>query len=143
MALTVDRVAVKGSAERTLMLKIAVAYMRWLRERRDTYERECEAYARQGYRPHYCIHGVNQWVDYDIPCGSCEEGYTDQEFALMWAHIEVRQWIERMTLTSDFYTGARDKGARIPSELASMMSTWTAEPLEMLNRHPRPTRHLP
>lgn len=30
--------------------------------------------ARQGFRPHYCIHGMNMWTDYDPICGGCEDG---------------------------------------------------------------------
>lgn len=39
------------------------------------YADQCAEYAEQGYRPHYCVHGTNQWVDYDNICGPCEEGY--------------------------------------------------------------------
>jgi hypothetical protein len=141
--LTVENVNTPGTTERRPMLKIAVAYMRWLRERRDTYERECAEYARQGYRPHYCIHGTNQWTDYDNICGPCEEGYIDQELALQWAHNEMRQWIERMTIVNTFHRDAQAKGARVPAELALAMGEWTAEPLETLTRHPRPVRNLP
>ena len=33
-----------------------------------------DAYAKEGYRPQFCIHGTNQWTDYDNICGGCEEG---------------------------------------------------------------------
>lgn len=36
---------------------------------------ECEAGDKR-YRVHYCEHGVDLWVDYDIACGACEMGYT-------------------------------------------------------------------
>lgn len=34
----------------------------------------CESWRRDGYRPHYCEHGTNQWTDYDNICGPCEDG---------------------------------------------------------------------
>lgn len=30
--------------------------------------------AKHGYRAQYCIHGTNQWTDYDNICGYCENG---------------------------------------------------------------------
>ena len=44
----------------------------WLIERREEYRKECAEYAKQGFRPHYCIHGTNLWVDYDCACWRCE-----------------------------------------------------------------------
>lgn len=38
------------------------------------YERECREAAREGFAPHYCRHGVNMWVDYDMACWRCEVG---------------------------------------------------------------------
>lgn len=51
-----------------------VEALRAIRENRAEYERECEEYRAQGFRPQYCIHGVNMWVDYDCACWRCEEG---------------------------------------------------------------------
>lgn len=31
--------------------------------------------AKHGYRAQYCIHGTNQWTDYDNICGHCENGH--------------------------------------------------------------------
>lgn len=36
-------------------------------------EAQAEA-AKDGFRPHYCIHGTNLWTDYDNICGGCEDG---------------------------------------------------------------------
>lgn len=53
------------------------------RARRDAIVRmfeDAEESARQdranGYRAHYCVHGTNQWTDYDNICGGCEDGLT-------------------------------------------------------------------
>jgi len=32
-----------------------------------------------GYRSHYCVHGTNNWTDYDNICGPCEDGLTSLE----------------------------------------------------------------
>jgi hypothetical protein len=141
--LTVDKIATPGTTERKMMLKIAVAYMRRLRERRAIYEAECAEDARRGYRPHYCIHGTNQWTDYDNICGPCEEGYTDEQIALEEAWRDMRDWITRMSLHQDFHEGARTAHAPVSSELASMLGEWSCEPLAILTHYPRPVRNLP
>ena len=35
---------------------------------------ECESFRADGFIPHYCEHGSNNWTDYDNICGYCEEG---------------------------------------------------------------------
>jgi len=44
----------------------------WLVQRREEYRKECAEWSAKGFRPHYCIHGVNMWVDYDCACAECE-----------------------------------------------------------------------
>ena len=61
--------------------KVLAGVKESIAEERAVYERECKEYAEQGYRPHYCRHGVNLWVDYDPICGYCEEGLSEQEEA--------------------------------------------------------------
>jgi hypothetical protein len=39
------------------------------------YEAQCEASAKDGYRPSHCFHGTYLWTDYDPMCGPCEDGY--------------------------------------------------------------------
>ena len=64
--------------EKSFHLRRALAILhekeRQYNERLEQYERECREYAADGYRPHYCLHGVNLWTDYDNICGWCEEG---------------------------------------------------------------------
>lgn len=43
------------------------------------YLESVEADYREGFRAHYCEHGVNMWVDYDAICGSCEDGRTSSD----------------------------------------------------------------
>jgi len=66
-----------------------------IRRRRAEYEEDCREWARQGYAPHYCIHGTNLWVDYDNICGPCEDSLSDIQVALeigrgVWAEFEMR-----------------------------------------------------
>lgn len=39
------------------------------------YNEMVEDCAKHGYRARYCIHGTDQWTDYDNICGYCEDGY--------------------------------------------------------------------
>ena len=50
------------------------------------YEEDCAYDREQGHRPHYCIHGTNQWTDYDNICGGCEDSLT------VWDMAERSAW---------------------------------------------------
>jgi hypothetical protein len=56
--------------------RFALAAVKRFRRYHADYLAECESDRRQGYRPHYCEHGTNQWTDYDNICGPCEDGRT-------------------------------------------------------------------
>lgn len=43
-------------------------------EQQREYEEAQRDAAKEGFRPHYCIHGTNLWTDYDNICGGCEDG---------------------------------------------------------------------
>lgn len=64
----------------TLEKKIAVSKLNEYREKFAQYDAEVREYARQGYRAHYCVHGTNQWTDYDNICGPCEDGYGSWDY---------------------------------------------------------------
>jgi hypothetical protein len=66
-----------------------VAAWHKIAQRRADYALECEADRRNGHRPHYCIHGTNQWTDYDNICGGCEDSLSDAEWADVVAHGHV------------------------------------------------------
>lgn len=57
--------------------RLAEEYLR----RYEAYREECDQAAREGYRPHYCEHGMNLWTDYDPICGWCEDGVTMRDGA--------------------------------------------------------------
>lgn len=61
------------------------------------YSEECEQAYREGFRPHYCFHGVNMWVDYDCACGMCEEygnSWDYEVYACMAIDEAKRSWAE-------------------------------------------------
>lgn len=70
-----------------------------LRETKANHQRMREEWAEgarlsyaEGFRPHYCIHGTNQWTDYDNICGACENyGYNGLPNPYEVAVATVRQ----------------------------------------------------
>lgn len=96
------------------------------------WESDCEDYARQGYRPHYCRHGRNMWTDNDIPCGTCEDsGYyyfnylQELESALGQARSLMAETVKRraavLPLIIDF--------PRDPAPLSSDLWAWVSAPI--------------
>lgn len=73
MTTTTPAPATRTVHHRTIQ-RIALRIVRDHRARVDEYEQECDEAAREGYRPHYCIHGANLWVEYDVICPGCEDG---------------------------------------------------------------------
>lgn len=62
-------------ATRAILIERTLRFYAELTEQHEDYLEECEYYREQGYRPHYCEHGTNLWVDYDNICGPCEDGF--------------------------------------------------------------------
>lgn len=90
----------------------------------DEHKRECY---RQGFRPHYCAHGVNQWTDYDAMCGECEDGrsYFDYETEALDAIAYAKAQHTKMEVRADLVVKLAAMGAPVSSELAA----WVAEPI--------------
>ena len=67
------------------------------RRRKDwaEYLEECEQAWKDGYRPHYCFHGTNQWTDYDNICGYCEE--TGNRFDYLFELSQCLREANRLT----------------------------------------------
>jgi len=70
----VNYAALAGTDRRVDDLRLAAAIVRRERAAYAAYRESCDADWRQGYRPHYCRHGMNLWTDYDPICGACEDG---------------------------------------------------------------------
>ena len=64
-------------------------------EHQAQYDQYCADMAKEGYAPQYCIHGTNQWTDYDNICGGCESDYTlndyiKRNFSWFWSELLSR-----------------------------------------------------
>src|SRR3954471_8807791 len=53
-------------------------------------------HAAEGHTPHYCIHGTNQWTDYDNICGWCEDGVTMLRMSRWAAEDVVDEFKDRL-----------------------------------------------
>lgn len=126
------------SIEKTI-LTVAVLVLNSIRKDFADYEEACNEWHKQGYRPHYCIHGTNQWTDYDNICGACEEGdnYWNYETcgrrALDIAKAAYKEMNERTDMAVKMYM----KGA--PVDIAKM-GEWIMEPLTKLGYVPEHQR---
>lgn len=58
----------------------------------EAYHEEAREYAGQGFRSHYCFHGVNMWVDYDCACGACEDGHPNEHTSPEEARKFFQEW---------------------------------------------------
>lgn len=94
------------------------------------YVAECKAdWQMTGYRAHYCRHGVNQWVDYDIPCGMCETygNYWDYLTELTAARDTVYRAKQLVIKRADALSAVAALGGSI-----SELIPWAGEPLRQL-----------
>lgn len=71
--------------------------------------------AANGHRSHYCIHGTNQWTDYDNICGGCEDGVTLRQMSVERAYGVTSRFYKALDL-------AREAGAQhFPREVTDAM----------------------
>ena len=84
-------------------LKIALRALRDIQADRRRWEESCEEDSRNGYRAHYCEHGMNMWTDYDPICGPCEEGWTGPLFDRHRAIERAREYSREFTVILDTY----------------------------------------
>lgn len=115
--------------------KLAVILLTSYRNRFAEYEEECNEYAKQGYRPHYCIHGTNQWTDYDNICGGCEDGenYWHYDTFGRMAIDEAKRAMEQMMERIDLYVKLDKERAPIHADLMA----WVSEPVERIKKAAR------
>lgn len=115
--------------------KLAVILLNSYRNRFAEYEEECNEYAKQGYRPHYCIHGTNQWTDYDNICGGCENGenYWSLETFGPIAIAEAKAAMEKVYDRIAIYTKLTTERAPIHEG----MIEWVVEPTERIKKMAR------
>jgi hypothetical protein len=91
-----------------------------------TYEEDCAVDRREGHRPHYCIHGTNQWTDYDNICGGCEDSLTVWDMAerAAWArHARYLHVLDQLSTVSR----SHDQHNPVPTYVTDAYVTWLLE----------------
>lgn len=93
------------------------------------YEANCEAYAKDGYRPAHCFHGVNLWTDYDPMCGACEDGYGyfDPNAYRRLALDEAQRAYSKQEERIDMLVKLMQAGA--PIQIAEL-GAWATQPVQ-------------
>jgi hypothetical protein len=97
-------------SQRPILYKRALYHVKRLRRVQAEYDEEVREAAKEGYRPHYCIHGMNLWVDWDVICGPCEDGYGRYEGealykAALWAaESDISEYTRRINLAGPLMT---------------------------------------
>ena len=117
---------------RSLALRNVKRIKARMAEQEAEYERMVEDCYRQGYRPHYCRHGRDLWVDYDVICGYCEEGDPDPYvMALNEARAAVRASDARYEALRAFRDACNDGGIRQDDRQkeTDMLVDWALAPL--------------
>ena len=110
--------------------RVALPILRELRQRDADWEEAAAEWARQGYRPHYCKHGTNLWVEWDAMCPGCEDSSTIYEEAVAIAGVRVRETAARMDLVNDFLLAATKGHHALPGQPVADLMTWVMEPVE-------------
>lgn len=91
--------------------KRALPILRDLKAGQDRWEEHAAEAARQGYRPHYCPHGTNWWVDYDPMCYWCEMGITIYERAIEEARRLDAEDRRLVKAAAEMFAAMRESGA--------------------------------
>lgn len=74
-------------------------------ETQTNYRAMVEEYAKDGYRAPHCIHGTDNWTDYDNICYGCEEenGFseysTEDEIRVLAKEAAIREHNQKMSRT--------------------------------------------
>lgn len=102
-----------------VVLRRAMELMHELKAGYEEYLEERESYWKEGYRPHYCEHGTNQWTDYDNICGPCEDGVSMRHPDQRWAAAKAQasaEFEQRRAVAelNDAYKQATDDTAFLP-----------------------------
>lgn len=101
---------------------IALAILHHLEKVRDNYHEECESYRKNHQRPHYCEHGANLWVDYDVICGYCEGGWhlDDPMFIRSEAIRRAKQFRTKISELNTAYNNLRKLTSFNPSNIEAL-----------------------
>jgi hypothetical protein len=119
---------------------VALTILRAMKRRRDEsiaeWHRDAAEDRRNGYRPHYCLHGKSNWTDYDNICGGCEDGdtvyATHMEAGVYERAIgEARVQQRRMVAMSECIKTARAAGIYTQELANALVSEVTAQYLRV------------
>jgi hypothetical protein len=109
--------------------ELALPILADLKKRDAQWEEDAAEWARQGYRPHYCKHGTNLWVEYDAMCHRCEESVTVYQEAVSIAGVRVRETLDRSEVVTAFLLAANAKHLRLPGQPVADLWAWVMEPV--------------
>ena len=90
-----------------------------------SYREDCDQDRAEGHRQHYCIHGTNQWTDYDNICGGCEDGLTVWDMAehAAWErHSRYLRVLDQMSTLSRAH-----ERERVPTYVTDAYIQWLTE----------------
>lgn len=113
----------------TTILRRALYHVKRLRRLQAEWDEDAREAAKEGFRPHHCIHGTNLWVDWDPICGPCEDGFSRYEgealykAALMAAHEDVSECVRRSTLVAPLV------GEYGLAAIREQLIEWATEPI--------------
>lgn len=91
------------------------------------YEADCAHDREQGHRPHYCIHGTNQWTDYDNICGGCEDGLTVWDMAERAAWDRHHTYLYVLDKMTALMRGEDQRVVRMPQYVVDAYIQWLTE----------------
>lgn len=103
-----------------------VRYPRAVADRKS----EEDYHARNGHRTRYCIHGTDQWTDYDNICGGCEDGVTLLAMVVEGAYSDVMEYKRRIHVAGAAIGTAAREG--MPLDQAPLWE-WVKGPLTDLS----------
>jgi hypothetical protein len=89
------------------------------------YQEDCAQDRAQGHRPHYCLHGTNQWTDYDNICGPCEDGLTVWDLAERTAWDRHALMLRVMDMFID--VSRRNERTPVPTYVTDAYVKWLQE----------------
>lgn len=108
-----------------LLFRLALHIVKDLRKQDAEHEEECQEWARQGRRPHYCRHGMDRWVDYDNICGACEDPRSNYSIALDEASGILAEYERRTAIARPVYMDPS-----VPEKAATSLREWAFQPID-------------
>lgn len=93
----------------------------------DDYRAMVEEYAKEGYRAPHCIHGTDNWTDYDNICYGCEEENGFSEYS---TEDEIRVMAEATAIQEHNQKISRAHSAAIAIDMAMDFASECSEKLE-------------